>query len=199
MSALAVVLPMVWGYAASVAVEERKGPQRVDGSSALARTVGRLREAAMQTAVVAEPVAASVFKVQPVVPVELAFYRKYTEALLRRYVRLSLEAGRTPSLLGQEMFRGKVTSYRVRSFEDVVIFVHDVGQCLDKLDSGQQHVIRRVALQEYTQGETAEMSGQSLRSVHRRYGDALDKLTRLFLDRGLMEPTIACGGAGGEG
>jgi hypothetical protein len=52
---------------------------------------------------------------------ELAFYRKYTEGMLRRYVRLSMEAGRAPSLLGREMFRGKVTSYRVHSFEDVVI------------------------------------------------------------------------------
>jgi len=32
-----------------------------------------------------------------------------------------MEAGRAPSLLGREMFRGKVTSYRVHSFEDVVI------------------------------------------------------------------------------
>jgi hypothetical protein len=65
---------------------------------------------------------------------ELAFYRKYTEGMLRRYVRLSMEAGRAPPLLGREMFRGKVTSYRVHSFEDVVIFVHDVETCLKKLD-----------------------------------------------------------------
>jgi hypothetical protein len=32
---------------------------------------------------------------------ELAFYRKYTEGMLRRYVRLSMEAGRAPSLLGR--------------------------------------------------------------------------------------------------
>ena len=44
---------------------------------------------------------------------EVAFYRKYTEGLLRRYVRLSMEAGRAPSLLGREMFRGKVTNYSV--------------------------------------------------------------------------------------
>ena len=31
---------------------------------------------------------------------ELAFYRKYTEGMLRRYVRLSMEAGRAPSLAG---------------------------------------------------------------------------------------------------
>ena len=56
---------------------------------------------------------------RPPVP-QVAFYRKYTEAMLRRYVRMSMEAGKVPSLLGREMFRAKVTSYRVESFEDVV-------------------------------------------------------------------------------
>jgi hypothetical protein len=127
---------------------------------------------------------------------ELAFYRKYTEGLLRRYVRLSMEAGRAPSLLGREMFRGKVTNYRVHSFEDVVIFVHDVETCLKMLDEGQQHLIRRIALQEFTQAETAGLLGLSLRSVHRRYADALDELTEIFLERKLLEPSKACQEAG---
>ncbi len=127
---------------------------------------------------------------------ELAFYRKYTEGMLRRYVKLSMEAGRAPSLLGREMFRGKVTSYRVHSFEDVVIFVHDVETCLKKLDEGQQHLIRRIALQEFTQQETAGLLGLSLRSVHRQYADALDELTEIFLERKLLEPAKACQEAG---
>lgn len=57
---------------------------------------------------------------------QVAFYRKYTEAMLRRYVRMSMEAGKVPSLLGKEMFRAKVTSYRVESFEDVVIVLREV-------------------------------------------------------------------------
>jgi RNA polymerase sigma factor (sigma-70 family) len=127
---------------------------------------------------------------------ELAFYRKYTEGLLRRYVKLSMEAGRAPSLLGREMFRGKVTNYRVHSFEDVVIFVHDVETCLKKLNERQQHLIRRIALQEFTQAETAGLLGLSLRSVHRRYADALDELTEIFLERKLLEPSKACQEAG---
>lgn len=71
----------------------------------------------------------------------LAFYRRYTEAILRRYVSMSMEAGRAPSLLGREMFRGKVTSYRVHSFEDVVIFLHDVEKCLAKLDIEQREMV----------------------------------------------------------
>ncbi len=86
----------------------------------------------------------------------MAFYRKYTEGLLRRYVRLSMEAGRAPSLLGREMFRGNVTNYSVTGFDDVVIFVHDVESCVKMLDEGKQHLIRRIALQEFTHGGDGE-------------------------------------------
>jgi len=128
---------------------------------------------------------------QPTAP-GVAFYRKYTEGLLRRYMRLSMEAGRAPSLLGREMFRGKVTNYRVHAFDDVVIFVHDVERCITSLDEEEQLLIRRIALQEYTQGETAKMLGMSLRTLHRRYADALDLLTEIFLEKKLLEPQKAC-------
>ena len=122
---------------------------------------------------------------------EVAFYRKYTEGLLRRYVRLSMEAGRAPSLLGREMFRGNVTNYSVQGFDDVVIFVHDVETCVKLLDEGQQHLIRRIALQEFTLEETASLLQLPLRTVHRRYGNALDELTEVFLERKLLEPSKA--------
>ena len=123
---------------------------------------------------------------------ELAFYRKYTEGLLRRYVKLSMEAGRAPSLLGREMFRGKVTQYRVQCFDDVVIFVHDVDRCLKLLNQDQNFLITRIAMQEYTQGETAGMLNLPVRTLLRRYERALDVLTRLFLERRLLEPLVAC-------
>ena len=125
---------------------------------------------------------------------EMAFYRKYTEAMLRRYVRMSMEAGRVPSLLGQEMFRGKVTSYRVESFEDVVIFLHDVEHCLGKLDPEEQTMIRRMGLQEYTVEETAAAMRLNQRTVIRRYGMALDRLTDVFLRVRMLEPLKNCQG-----
>jgi hypothetical protein len=124
----------------------------------------------------------------------MAFYRKHTEGMLRRYLRLSMEAGRVPSLLGQEMFRGRVTSYRVESFDDVVIFVHDVEKCLEKLDEEQQCLISRIALQQYTLGETAELMGLKPRTVVRRYGQAVDSLTRVFLCVEMLEPLKSCQG-----
>lgn len=132
---------------------------------------------------------------KPVEP-QMAFYRKYTEAMLRRYVRMSMEAGKVPSLLGQEMFHGNVTSYRVESFEDVVIFLHDVGKCLERLDAEQQHLISRIALQQYTLGETAELMGLKPRTVVRRYGQAVDSLTRVFLSVKMLEPLKCCQGGG---
>ena len=116
-----------------------------------------------------------------------AFYRSYTEAMLRRYGVLSLESGRVPSLLGREMFRGKVTSYRMHGFDDVVIFVLDVERCIRELTGEHQRLILRIGVQEYTFGETASMLRLSLRSTERRYLQALDELTGIFLERRLME------------
>ena len=124
---------------------------------------------------------------------ELAFYRKYTEAMLRRYVRLSLSVGRMPALLGHDAFRGKMSTYRVTSFEDSVIFVYDVEKCLKRLDGFSQEVIRRIALQEYTQGEAAGLLRVSLRTIVRRYGEAIDSLTQIFLEYRLLEIDSMCG------
>src|SRR6202142_4796349 len=65
--------------------------------------------------------------------VDMWSYRRRTIALLRRYARASVEVGRLPSLLGREFFRTRVTSYTMRNFEDVVIFVTDMEQAIDQL------------------------------------------------------------------
>ncbi|MBW4037529.1 MAG: hypothetical protein HIU91_01405 [Acidobacteria bacterium] len=130
--------------------------------------------------------------------VEVAFYRKYTEAMLKRYLRLSMTTGRVPSLLGRELFRGNVTSYRVHGFEDAVIFCFDVEKRLGRMQVMDQQLIKRIALQQYTQGEAAGMLGLSLRNCIRQYGYALDRLTEMFLEAGMLEPLESCQGGRGE-
>ena len=125
---------------------------------------------------------------------EMAFYRKYTEAMLRRYMRLSMAGGRLPSLLGRELFRGKVSTYSVQSFDDIIIYVKDVEQCLGKLDGGQQELIRRIALQGYTYPEAARLLRLNPRTAVRRYNEALDELTTLFLERQLLKQRKSCQG-----
>jgi hypothetical protein len=123
----------------------------------------------------------------PKPPVELAFYRKYTEGMLRRYMYRSMEIGKVPSLLGDFSFRGKSSNRRGYTFEDAVIFVHDVERCLTRLNAVERELVGRIALQEYTLMETAELTGMSIRTVVRRYSDALDRLTRVFLRLKLLQ------------
>jgi hypothetical protein len=116
----------------------------------------------------------------------MAFYRKHTEGLLRKYLRMSMEVGRVPACMPREMFRGSVTAYRVRSFEDCVIFVHDMEQCLAAIEAHYCALITKITLQEYTQGEASRILGVSSRQTARQYGEALDQLTGLLLSRGLL-------------
>jgi hypothetical protein len=120
-------------------------------------------------------------------PPEMYLYRDRTVALLRRYFRLSVELGRVPALLGREFFRSRVTSYRMHNFEDVVIFVHDMEQCLEELKPLSRSLIARIALQEHTQAEAARLLGCSQRLVERRYPEALDALSYILLQRRLLE------------
>jgi predicted DNA-binding protein (UPF0251 family) len=117
---------------------------------------------------------------------DLWLYRDRTVALLKRYLRFSVEVGRLPSLLGREFFRTKVSSYRVGTFEDAVIFVHDVEKCLEKLDRFEQELIATVVLQDYTQDEAAQLMGCWRRTIGRRFPEALDRLSEAFLEGGLL-------------
>jgi hypothetical protein len=146
------------------------------------------------SATVPKPKTSSTDTVEP----QLAFYRKYTEGMMRRYMRFSMEAGRVPSLIGKEMFRGKVTSYRVHSFEDLVIFVHDVEKCTAQLEQMDQLLITRIAVQEYTHQEVATMLKVPRQTVMYRYCRAIDRLTAIFLKVQLLEPLKACQGEGGS-
>lgn len=119
---------------------------------------------------------------------ELWMYREKTLALLRRYMRLSVETGRLPSLLGREFFRTRVRSYHVRSFEDIVIFVHDMEASLEKLDRFAQELIARMVLQEYTEWETARLLRCGLRTVERCFPEAVDQLSGIFLAAGILSP-----------
>jgi AraC-like DNA-binding protein len=118
----------------------------------------------------------------------ISAYRGRTIALLRRYFHMSLDLGRLPSLLGREFFRARVTSYHVHSFEDVVILVHDVERCLERLNDFSRSLVARIVLQDYTWDETASLMGCSRRTVARQFPRTLDRLSETFLEVGLLRP-----------
>ena len=116
----------------------------------------------------------------------LAFYRKHTESMLRRYLYASMLIGRTPDLLRDSVGRGWASSRPIRTFEDAVIFVLDVEKCLKRLNTLDRTMLTRIVLQDYTHAETADMLGISLRTVSYKFPQALDRLTRFLLDAGLL-------------
>jgi Sigma-70, region 4 len=116
----------------------------------------------------------------------LAFYRKHTEKMLRRYLYASMQVGRSPSILGDPIGRGWVSSRPVKTFEDAVIFVLDVERCLDKLGSLDRQMLSRIVLQEYTQAEAASLLGMSVRAISYKFPMALDRLTEKLLESDLL-------------
>jgi DNA-directed RNA polymerase specialized sigma24 family protein len=118
---------------------------------------------------------------------DLRAYRRRTVTMLRRYLRYSLETGRVPSLLGGEYFRTGVTSYGVVTFEDRVIFVHDMESCLQRLDDFSVQLIARHTLQEHDLEATARLLHCNEKTIRRAIPAALDQLSEILLEVGLME------------
>jgi hypothetical protein len=164
----ALQLPMVWGASSSQAAwqETRRTEQQ--------KPAARPEVKPSATAPAAGPV------------VSLAFYRKHTESMLRRYLYASMQVGRAPSILGDPIGRGWVSSRPVRTFEDAVIFVLDVETCLNQLGSLDRQMLSRVVLQEYTQAEAATLLGMSVRTISNKFPQAVDRLTEKLLETGLL-------------
>jgi len=164
----ALQLPMVWGASNPLFEWEGDGGRWEPGLAAQGEIKPRT----------AAPAAGPI--------VSLAFYRQHTEKMLRRYLYASMQVGRAPAILGEPVARGWVSSRPVRTFEDAVIFVLDVEACLNKLGSLDRQMLSRIVIQEYTQAETAQMLGMSIRAISYKFPLALDRLTEKLLDTGLL-------------
>jgi hypothetical protein len=117
---------------------------------------------------------------------DLWLYRDRTIAILRRYLRLAVEVGRLPALLGREFFRTRVTSYHSQTFEDTVIFVHDVERCVCLLNDTEIELIAMIVMQEHPHYEAAQMLRCTRRTIVRSFGEALDRLSEIFLEREIL-------------
>lgn len=116
----------------------------------------------------------------------LAFYRNRTESILRRYLCASLAVGRVPSVLRDTTLRGRASSSRLKNFEDVVIFAIDIEKCLKTIDPSSLVIVAKIALQDYMVQEVAKQLRLDPRTVTRNYREALDQLSEVLLDRGLL-------------
>ena len=117
---------------------------------------------------------------------DLWIYRDRAVGLLRRYMSISLETGRLPSIVGREFFRAKISFYRAATFEDRVIFVRDMENCLGRLEHWDQQLIARVILQEHSHAQAAYLLHCCRKTIVRRLPEVLDILSEDFLKRGLL-------------
>lgn len=120
----------------------------------------------------------------------LPAYRGYTRALLRRYFRMAIDIGRLPSILGGLCFRARVSSYRLHTFEDAVIFVHDIERVFERIPRQAMEIIAGVVLLEYSIPEAARQLGITVQRAERRYASAVDSLSAALLDAGLLRPVF---------
>ena len=173
----ALQLPMLW----AAAVPAVQAPRLVSA----VQTIGQHRAGRLDhTGQLDQAHAEAEERAEPIVV--WAFYRKHTENLLRRYLYASMQVGRSPNLLGESVGRGWVSSRKVRTFEDALIFVLDVERCLDRLNSVDRQLIQRIVLQEYTQTEAAALLGISVRSICVKLPMALDRLTERLVENDLL-------------
>ena len=170
-------LPMIWAGQLPLS----RG-NTVLQSQTLASAVHHLRKQLPKS----EPPAATDVQTPAEPAVTYAFYRKHTENMLRRYLYASMQVGRSPNLLGESVGRGWVSSRRVRTFEDALIFVLDVERCLQRLTAIDRQIISRIVLQEYTQPETAAFLGLSQRTIRAKLPQAIDRLTESLVEADLL-------------
>jgi hypothetical protein len=114
------------------------------------------------------------------------FYRSQTMAIVRHFFEIASQSGRLPSILGREFFRAKISHHAIPSFEEQVVFIHDVEHALARLGEKDAEVVALVGLFHCTLDDAADMLGRSRRTVGQRYVDSIDRLAEIFLETGLL-------------
>ncbi len=117
---------------------------------------------------------------------ETLCYRGQTLAIVRHFFEMSCQLGRLPSILGREFFRAKVSHHAIPSFEDQALFAHDIHQSLMKLDDQAMEVLTLIGLYGLNLDEAARILHCSSGYLSQRYGEAVARLTQIFLDTGIL-------------
>jgi hypothetical protein len=119
---------------------------------------------------------------------EYSIFRAHTLNLLQHYLRLSLDYGRIPSVLGGLVTRARVSHTKMHTMEDDTIFIHDMSRCLEReLAEEELRLMALIVFMDHTFDEAAAMQGYSLRQTYRMFYELMDRLTRAFFDREFLD------------
>lgn len=67
------------------------------------------------------------------------------------------------------------------SFEDAVIFVHDVERALERIDPFGKQLVAVIIFHDYSQDEAAELLRVARRTVCRLFPETIDQVSEIFL------------------
>ena len=119
---------------------------------------------------------------------EYAMFRKHTLKLLRYYFKLSLDYGRIPSVLGGQVMRSRVSHTKMYTVEDDTIFLHDMNRCMEQeLSETELRIVALVVFMDHTLEETGAILQYCEKQIRRIYPNVLDRLTRAFCERELLD------------
>ncbi len=113
-------------------------------------------------------------------------FRGQTQAIVRHFFEISCQVGRLPSILGREFFRAKVSHHGIPSFEEQAVFVHDVEHAMARLNPRDLEVVSLVGMYHYSLGDVAMLLGRCRTTVVHRYAGAIDTLSQIFLEAGIL-------------
>jgi DNA-directed RNA polymerase specialized sigma24 family protein len=116
----------------------------------------------------------------------LCFARAHTHGLLRRFLYTAIQPCRIGSTLHAVRDHGWVSSRTITTFEDAMIFVHDMERCLDALPSLDRDILTRVVIQEHTHEDAAVLLGMSTRALSYKLPAAMDRLTAKLIEAELL-------------
>ena len=118
---------------------------------------------------------------------EYSIFRTHTLKLLQHYLRLSLDYGRIPSVLGGQVTRARVSHTKMHSMEDDTIFIHDMSRCIEQeLTDEELRLIALIVFIDHTFEEAAKILGYSEKQLRRIFPGIMDRLTRALFDRELL-------------
>ena len=117
---------------------------------------------------------------------EMICFRGQTLFMVRHFFEISCQLGRLPSLMGREFFRAKCSHHAIPSFEEQAVFNRDIELCLARLTDQQAEIITLVGLYDFSREDAAAMLGCSRAWAGERLATALDCLTEIFLQAGLL-------------
>jgi hypothetical protein len=118
---------------------------------------------------------------------ETVCWRGQTLAIMRHFFELSCQVGRLSSLLCREFFRAKVSHHAIPSFEEQAVFVRDVELCLNRLSDEHAEMITLIGLYDFSLNEIGAMLRRSRTWVYVRVAEAVDALTEIFLQAGVLK------------